>query len=281
MNLALKNGVDISSALPTGPMGRIIERDIERLIAEKTGLSPRLSELTASEKIEKLEDEAYSAKGCLDDEKLNEDAVSAKADELLNDESNMSTACETLTEGSPVSGEVREREVLMLTAVIDPTALLSFCDATASRGERLGLSKISIGEMIVYSFARTLRADGGFGEDADIKYTCGASGDETAILGSTRGMSLDELSRRIKSGADGSSCRFSVIELSELGISSFTPPLCSGELLSLGIGSINRDSSELVLSLRFDGRAVEFYYAARLFRRLCDELELFGLSLAK
>ncbi len=280
MNLALKNGVDISSAMPTGPMGRIIERDIERLLEEKTGLSPRLSEIAASEKIEKVEDEAYSAKGYLDDE-LNDDAVSAKEDEPLNDESKPSTACEPLTEGSHVSGEMREREVLTLTAVIDPTALLSFCDAAASKGERLGLSKISMGEMIVYSFARTLRTDGGFGEDADIKYTFGASGERTAILGSTRGMSLDELSRRIKSGADGLSCRFSVIELSELGISSFTPPLCSGELLSLGIGSINRDSSELVLTLRFDGGAVEFYHAARLFRRLCDELELFGLSLAK
>ena len=37
MALAAKSGADISKAVPTGPMGRIIERDIERLLAEKTG----------------------------------------------------------------------------------------------------------------------------------------------------------------------------------------------------------------------------------------------------
>lgn len=40
MNLAAANGIDISRALPTGPAGRIIERDIERLITEKTGTLP-------------------------------------------------------------------------------------------------------------------------------------------------------------------------------------------------------------------------------------------------
>ena len=35
MALAAKSGADISKAVPTGPMGRIIERDIERLLAAR------------------------------------------------------------------------------------------------------------------------------------------------------------------------------------------------------------------------------------------------------
>lgn len=260
MALALENNIDIGLALPTGPMGRIIERDIERVIAEKTGLPPCLSDAASDER---------------DGSRDSESSIGEEKSEKV---------CETITSQRLEADEsAPSGSALTLTCIFNSAELNRLSIALASKGELLGLSQISIGEMIAFSFARILREDRGFGTDVEMKFSSGdMDNDRTSLLETTQGLSLEAFSRRIRASEIEGKSRFGVIDLSKLSVRAFSPPLGIGELMSLGIGSsCERELNEMSLTLRFDSRFVELYHAARLMKRLCTELENFELSLIK
>ena len=282
MNLAIKNKIDISKALPTGPMGRIIERDIERLIEEKTGIMPDLSasvpmavssqpeapavSLTDTADASESADIAPEDIAPVPDIQNAGESEAAKPDEILSVNEYPQTAAARMT----------------MTAFADASELIMFREKLITKREKLGLSDITVGGMIAYVFAKALVR-----RETDIRISFAAFETSAARVGVVDGSvsGLDAFSRAINERVPGFA-PYAVYDLSDSEVESFTPPFENGTRMSLGIGKIShrvkKDGSVgavIGLTLAYSDRDV--FSAARLMEELCSEIGDFTLFLAK
>lgn len=297
-NLALKTGADMSAVTPTGPMGRIIERDINAVLdsGKRAG-------------VQAVED-FFAGR------------VAAKADETEAVETVVAAAPAAEYEEVPMSGVRRaisrsmhaslsEMAQLTLNASFDATALMEYRKALKAGAEAMGLGKISINDMVMYAVSRVLpkypsinanlvdntlrlyrHANIGLAVDTDRGLLV-----PTVFHADT--MSLSELAAADKAAAakaregsltpdEMSGGSFTVTNLGSLGIESFTPVINPPQTAILGVcATVNRlrdDGSvypAMGLSLTIDHRAVDGAPAAKFLKELCTALENFGLLLAK
>lgn len=305
-NLAVKAGADLSKAEPTGPMGRIIERDVNKLLdngntasteavekylaGDKSALAPKPVKVEeASPAAPKQEIPAAAASGFTDVKLTNIRKVIAKS----------------------MHASLANMAQLTLNSSFDATGVLAYRAKVKENGEALGMANITLNDMVLFATAKTLAQhkecnahfldefirvfdDVNLGVAVDTE-----RGLMVPTLAAAQKLTLNEVSIRAKaliketqSGAispdklTGGS--FTVTNLGSLGVESFTPVINPPQVCILGVDSVvyrvKADGSTypaMGLSLTFDHRALDGAPAARFLKDLCKNLEQFELLLAK
>ncbi len=280
--LAKSAGVDASLAIGTGPNGRIIERDVQELIAKSVPAKAPVVEAAPVAPEAEYEDVKFSGI---------RRAISKS----------MSTSLSTIPQ-------------LTHSTSFDATAILNYRKALkAAGGEYAG---ISLGDIVLYAVSRTLLnypdLNATMTEENVIRHyhhvNLGVAVDTprglmVPTIFHADEMSLLEISKAVRALAaecrDGaiapeklSGGSFTVSNLGTLGVESFTPVIYPPQTGILGVcGTVDRvrkaadGSIELYpamgLSLTYDHRAVDGTPAAKFQKELGNNLESFTTLLAK
>lgn len=300
-NLALQTGVDMTKVVPTGPHGRIIERDINAALdAGYVANAAAVEAFLAGNPIA-VEEEAPAAAAV---------AAAAVADDVLAYIEEPMTGIRKVI-SRQMHASLSEMAQLTLNSSFDATAMMNFRATLKANGEAMGLGKISLNDMVLYAVSRTLpnhptinanlvgdnfrlfkHANIGMAVDTE-------RGLLVPTIFAAEKMSLAEISAAAKGAAakarDGklspdemSGGSFTVTNLGSMGVESFTPVINPPQTAILGVCAITQrvraDGTTypaMGLSLTFDHRAVDGAPAARFLSDLCKALENFGLLLAK
>ena len=312
--MAASSGADLSKAVPTGPDGRVIARDVQRLLDEGLRVSPAAQGAYAG---------GATGTGMGGMVTLND--LSAKAPEAAPAAA-AAPESDTYTEPMPNIRKVIARAMLgSLTSMAQLTHNASF-DCTEiqklrklfkEKGAERGMEKITLNDIILYAVSRTLANPDFRALNANL-----LSGDQMkyyrhvnlgVAVDTDRGLmvptifkadtlSLKEISQTAKKLAseckagtinpdllrDGS---FTVTNLGSLGIESFTPVINPPQTGILGVNTIVNRVREvngqlalypaMTLSLTYDHRALDGAPASRFLHALCQNLENITLLLAE
>ena len=287
--LAAELGLDISQAIPTGPEGRIIERDVKTLKAN----APAVAAAPAAAPAEA----PAAAPAAAAPAEYTEEKIS-RIRKVIADNMHKSLA---------------EMAQLTLNRTFDATAILEMRKQMKNAPE-LGLDKVTINDLILFAVAKTLvefpDINANFIGDKMRRFThaqLGVAIDTpkgllVPVLRDADTMSLKAISAQVKEyanackegtlGADKlSGGSFTVTNLGNLGIESFTPIINPPQTCILGVcGTTLRPRQKadgsvefyqaMGLSLTFDHRVVDGAPAARFLKALADKLEKFNLILA-
>ena len=300
--LALKTGVDMTKVAPTGPHGRIIERDINAALDAGFVANTAAVEAFLAGAPVIVEEEAPAAAAA--------PAAAPAADDVLAYTEEPFTGIRKVI-ARQMHASLSEMAQLTLNASFDATSMMDFRAALKANGEAMGLGKISLNDMVLYAVSRTLmnhptlnanvvndtfryfkHANVGMAVDTERGLLV------PTIFGAEK-LSLAEISAAAKTAAgkaregklspdEMSGGSFTVTNLGAMGVESFTPVINPPQTAILGVCSITyklrADGTTypaMGLSLTFDHRAVDGAPAARFLSDLCKALENFGLLLAK
>ena len=300
-NLAAKTYADLSQATPTGPNGRIIERDVNRLLDNGQRLTPEQFETFMKTGVAPAEATAAVA-----------ETAAPAAPVAEYEDVKLSNVRKVIAKSMHES--LSNMAQLTLNASFDATQLMEYRALLRKNAEALGLNNITFNDMVLFAVAKTLKNH----RDCNAHYL----GDKMRYFSSVnlgiavdteRGLlvptlfgadklSLNELSAKaktvIKSAQGGSispdllsGATFTVTNLGALGIESFTPVINPPQTCILGVCNITRRVKEvngqdvfynaMGLSLTFDHRALDGAPAAKFLKELCNNLENFNLLMAK
>jgi pyruvate dehydrogenase E2 component (dihydrolipoamide acetyltransferase) len=298
-NLALTTGADLSKAEATGPHGRIIERDVNKVLDAglRAGTAAVEAFLRGETVCEAKEDAPAAAQ-----------AASAVPTAEYTD-APLSNVRRAISKAMHAS--LSEMAQLTLNSSFDCTVMNTWRARMKENGEAIGLSKITVNDMILFAVSRVLmdhpevnaamigdsirtyaHANVGVAVDTD-------RGLLVPTLFAADKMSLAELSAAAKAASakarDGkltpdemSGGSFTVSNLGTLGVESFTPVINPPQVAILGVCAVtNRLRADgsvypaMGLSLTFDHRALDGAPAARFLKDVVFAMENFGLILAK
>ncbi len=298
-NLALKGGADLSQATATGPMGRIIERDVNALLDS--------GKTTTVEAVERyLAGERTAAVAAPEAAPV---AAAAPADTNGYTDVKITNIRKVIAKSMHAS--LSNMAQLTLNASFDATEIMAFRKNLKANGEAMGMGNITINDIVLYAAAKTLMSH----KDVNAHWlddvmrifdnvNMGIAVDTErglmvpTLMGANK-MSLSELSANakaiIKETQSGSispdklsGASFTVTNLGSLGVESFTPVINPPQVAILGVCAITQrvkaDGTTypaMGLSLTFDHRALDGAPAARFLKDLCANLEHFSLMLAK
>lgn len=299
-NLALTTGADLSKAAATGPHGRIIERDVNRVLdAGYRWGTDKVEAFLRGEKVA-VEEEAAAAAA---------PAAEASIPEAEYTEAPLSGVRRVISKTMHAS--LSEMAQLTLNSSFDATELMKWRSTLKANGEAMGMGKITVNDMILYAVSRILMdhpaVNSAMIGDKIRTYThanvgCAVDTDRGLLVPtifSADKMSLAQIAAAAKAAAakaregsltpdEMSGGSFTVTNLGTLGVESFTPVINPPQVAILGVCStVNRLKADgsvypaMGLSLTFDHRALDGAPAARFLKDLCTALENFTLLLAK
>lgn len=290
--MAEEKNLDLSKAVPTGPDGRIIERDV--LTLAKNGF-----------KIVKGEDKEEVCDAV--DVNVANNAEIAEYEDIKH--SNVRKVI-----AKSMHASLTNMAQLTFNRSFDATEMMSYRKTLKKSSEAMGLVNITINDIIMYAVSRTLLEHKSFNAHYDDEklrvfnnVNLGMAVDTPrgllvpTIFGANN-MSLNEISIRAKElgsmAGEGkispdllTGASFTVSNLGSFGIESFTPIVNPPQTGILGVCGLT-DKVKVVegnivpyksmnLSLTCDHRAVDGADAARLLKDLCENLENFSALLAK
>ncbi len=301
-SLANKTYADLSQATPTGPNGRIIERDVNRLLDNGQRLTPE-------------QYETFMKTGIAPNAQVEEApaaAAVAAAPVAEYEDVKLSNVRKVIAKSMHESLSTMAQ--LTLNASFDATQIMQYRALLKKNAEGMGLNNITFNDMVLFAVAKTLKnhkdCNAHFLGDK-MRYfnnvNLGIAVDtERGLLVPTvfnaDKMSLNELSANAKvviKAAQGGSISpdllsggtFTVTNLGAMGIESFTPVINPPQTCILGVCNITKKVKEvngqpvfydaMGLSLTFDHRALDGAPAARFLKELCTNLENFNLLMAK
>ena len=311
--LAEKTGADLLKAAPTGPNGRIIERDVQALVDAGLTVSPA----ARASYTEAVAGSGINGKVVLGD--LNAPAVAAEAPAAAPaapvaayEDVKLSNVRKVIARSMHAS--LSNMAQLTLNSSFDATKLLALRASLKSGAEKLGLANITLNDMVLYAVSRVLLShkdlNAHYYDDymryfKNVNLGIAVDTDRGLLVPTVFGaekLSLNELSRAAKSviteAQSGTispdklkDATFTITNLGALGIESFTPVINPPQTGILGVDTITRRIKEvngedvtypaMGLSLTFDHRALDGAPAARFLKDLCFALENFDLLLAK
>lgn len=310
--LAEKTGIDPHFAAPTGPNGRIIERDVRTLIengptatyaaagefagAAGTGLGGKFSVAD----IGAAPAAAATAPAVAGPEYIDEKMPNIRKAIAKQMTSSLSTAAQ-----------------LTHTTSFDATEIMAFRKKVKANGEKLGLANITLNDIILFAVSRVLAKPEHKALNAHLingdtmRYFNGVHlgvavdtdrGLVVPTIKNAQNMSLNEISAKAKElaatckngGATPdmlSGASFTISNLGSYGIESFTPVINTPQTGILGVDTITTRIREvngeiktypaMGLSLTYDHRAVDGSPASRFLVDLRNALENFSLLLSK
>ena len=317
-NLALKTGADLSKAAPTGPMGRIIERDVNRLLDDGNVVpTERVERYLAGERdvpeeIETVITENIAAAAPTAPEAPAESAVpETNVQETKAPYTDVKLTNIRRVIAKSMHASLSTMAQLTLNTSFDASAILAYRARVKARGEELGLANITLNDMVLFACAKTLMAHkdcNAYFMDDFIRVfdtvNLGIAVDTerglmVPTLAGAEKLSLCELSGRakalIKEAQSGSISpdkltggTITVTNLGSLGIESFTPVINPPQVCILGVNRVTYRPREdgtaypaMGLSLTFDHRALDGAPAARFLKDLAAALADFDLLLSK
>ena len=319
-NLALKTGADLSKAAPTGPMGRIIERDVNRILDDGSVVPtervekylsgerdiPEETETVIAENIATTAPEV-PAESAVPETTVQE--MKSPGTEALYTDVKLTNIRRVIAKSMHASLSTMAQ--LTLNTSFDASAILAYRARVKARGEELGLANITLNDMVLFACAKTLLShkdcNAYFMEDFIRVFdtvNLGIAVDTerglmVPTLAGAEKLSLCELSRQakalIKEAQSGSISpdkltggTISVTNLGSLGIESFTPVINPPQVCILGVNCVTYRPREdgttypaMGLSLTFDHRALDGAPAARFLKDLAAALADFDLLLSK
>lgn len=283
--LAADQGLDITKAVPTGPKGRIIERDVRELLASGTAVS---------------------------EEKLQAAPAAPKADAGEYEDVKLSNVRKVIARNMHAS--LQNMAQLTNTASFDATAVLACRKEVKKDGEALGLGNITLNDMVMFAVSRVLLSHPDLNAHyLDDKMRLFRHVNLGMAVDTPRGLlvptifaadtlSLNELSKQAKELASQAQAgtispdlltgaTFTVSNLGSFGTESFTPVINPPQTGILGVNTIETKVravegtivpyQSMALSLTYDHRAVDGAPAARFLQALCRALAHFPLLLAQ
>ncbi|MCL2579943.1 MAG: 2-oxo acid dehydrogenase subunit E2 [Oscillospiraceae bacterium] len=276
--LAAKNEIDPALAAPTGPDGRVLERDVRALIQDGVSRTPAAN-------------------------------TTSPAPAAEYEDKPLTTIRKTIA--SRMSESLQNSAQLTHTHSFDAANLMAYRSLLKEGGDLAG---ITLGDMVLYAVSRTLP------DFPDINaWFMGTSlrvfgtvnlavavdtekGLMVPVIFGASNMSLLEISNEVKRLAEGcktgsidpsllSGGSFTVSNLGQLGVESFTPILNPPQVGILGVNTITTRVREvggqvktypaIALSLTYDHRAIDGAPASRFLQALCKNLENFTTLLAR
>lgn len=316
-NAAKKTNVDIGYAQASGPEGRIIERDIIALAKD----GPKVTSAAKALYDSSTQYVATGIGGRITQEdiergaKLAVDTVKVEKPALSQDEFTV----EKLTNIRKVIAKTMHRSIsemaqLTINMSFDATALMNYRAMIKARGEKVGLSNITLNDMVVFAVSRTLPYHQDLNAHFDGESIKRFSSVHMGVaIDTDRGLmvptvfnshlkTLDHISLEVKELAGQSRAgninpdlltggTFTITNLGNLGVESFAPIINPPQTAVLGVCGLSTKVKEeggqikayqaMALSLTIDHRVVDGAPAARFLRDLCDNLENFEILLAK
>ena len=309
--LAKKTGADLLKATPTGPNGRIIERDVQSLVDRGLTISGAASaEYTAA-----VDGSGINGKVVL------QDLSAAPAAAVCESKAEKAALPEYEEVKMPNIRKIIAKQMcasltnmaqLTLNTSFDATKVMELRKSLKANGEKLGLPNITLNDIVLYAVSRVILNHKGVNAhclDDSIRYfntvNLGIAVDSpkgllVPTLNHAEKLSLSELSKQAKSiisAAQGGSISpdllkggtFTVTNLGAMGIESFTPIINPPQTAILGVDCITRRLKEvdgndvsypaMGLSLTFDHRVLDGADAARFLKELVMKLENFDLLL--
>lgn len=282
-NLAERVGVDYRQATPTGPHGRIIERDIRQLMDKGQLVTPAAREqymgtdgmLISGTGIggRVTTADLESVKGQAHYEVPQLPVQGVKAGEADYEEVKLSNIRKVIANAMHQS--LANTAQLTIHISFDATEILAFRNKVKEYGERLGLANITLNDIILYAVSRTLlkhkALNAHFLGDKMLLFNHVHLG---VAVDTERGLmvptiynadtkSLDEISREVKELVEA--CRkgsinpdylkggtFTVTNLGSLGVEFFTPILNPPQTGILGVNTIVQRVKEV------DGKIITY-----------------------
>lgn len=303
-NLAAKTDADVSKAVPTGPDGRIIERDIQKVLdAGLTVTTETAEKLLRGEKVVFAEPKAEEF----------HIPVAAPAQKTGYTDEKMSQIRRTISKSMHTS--LTELAQLTLSTSFDASALVALRASLKAGGEAMGIGNITYNDMILFAVAKTLATGKYKALNANLiggdtmRYFEGvhlgiAVDTERGLMVPTvfdvQKLTLAELAKQAKAlAADCQSGKanpdvlrgasFTISNIGPTGIESFTPVINPPQTAILGVCSLTKRIKEkdgapvfypcIPLSLTIDHRAVDGAPAAKFLSELVRNLENFNLLL--
>ncbi len=290
-HLAEKTDADLSKVVPTGPNGRVIERDVNALLDKGFIKNADIAAPAAAEAPAAVA-QAPAAEAEYEDVKLpNIRKVIAKS---------MHASLSTMAQ-------------LTLNSSFDATKIMAYRATLKDNAEKMGLPNITFNDMVLFAVAKTILnhkdLNAHYLDDAGVmRYfahcNLGMAVDtERGLLVPTimnaDTLSLADIAKSAKKVAKAAQegtispdllkgASFTVSNLGAFGIESFTPVINPPQTGILGVDTITyrvkADGSTypaMGLSLTFDHRALDGAPAAKFLKELCANLENFDLLLAK
>ena len=310
--LAEKTHADLLKAVPTGPNGRIIERDVQKLVDMGLTVSPAAS----AEYTSALPGSGINGKVVLGD--LNApaaapvEAAAAPAPVAAYEDVKLPNIRKVIAKSMHAS--LSNMAQLTLNSSFDATKLLAIRASLKAGAEKMGLANITLNDMVLFAVSRVIlnhkdlnahylddvmryfnNVNLGIAVDTD-------RGLMVPTVFAAEKLSLNELSKAAKaviSQAQSGTINpdllkgasFTVTNLGSLGIESFTPVINPPQTGILGVDCITKRIKEvggedvtypaMGLSLTFDHRALDGAPAAKFLKELCFALENFDLLLTK
>lgn len=293
-NLATKLGVDLASAVGTGPNGRIIERDVR-----EASVNPKVAVEPAKVAAPEVKAEAPVVAKASDDFKAYKDEKMSNIRKVIA--KNMVMSLSTMAQ-------------LTHTISFDCTNILEFRKYLKANAEVLKLPNITINNIIVYAVSRVLKNHRDLNANLingdTMRYfehvNMGIATDTprgllVPTLFGADTMSLSEIaikSKKLSTDAiegklspeflTGGS--FTISNVGTYGIESFTPVVNPPQTGILGVNSLETrvkigkegevvPYTAMALSLSYDHRALDGAPASRFLKELKDYLENFSINL--
>ena len=309
--LAEKTNADLLKAIPTGPNGRIIERDVQKLVDMGLTVSPAAKAAYTSA----IEGSGINGKVVLNDLNAPAAAVVAEAASVpvaAYEDVKLSNVRKVIAKSMHAS--LSNMAQLTLNSSFDATKLMAFRASLKSGAEKMGLANITLNDMVLFAVSRVILNHKDLNAhylDDFMRYfntvNLGIAVDTNrgllvpTVFGAEK-LSLNELSMAAKeviTQAQSGTINpdklqggtFTVTNLGSLGIESFTPVINPPQTAILGVDTIMKRIKEvngedvtypaMGLSLTFDHRALDGAPAAKFLKELCFALENFDLLLAK
>lgn len=314
-NLAAAQNLDLRLAAPTGPYGRVIERDVRDMIAKGVGATGAAYAAVAAGA-----PGAYAGTGIggrvsvadLQAAPAASAAPAAAAEAEYTDEK-LPGIRKTIAKAMVASLSAMAQ--LTNVSSFDATEIMAFRAKLKANAEALGLPNITLNDIILYAVSRvlpnhrTLNANLLEGDVlrvfSNVQLGVAVDTDRGLMVPTLRDAnkkSLAEIAVEAKAlakDAQGGSINpdllrggsFTVTNLGSLGVETFTPVINPPQTAILGVGGIVTRVREvngeiktypcMSLSLTYDHRVVDGAPAARFAKELCAALENFSVLLAK
>ena len=311
--LAEKTHADLLKAVPTGPNGRIIERDVQKLVDLGLTVSPAAKEAYSAA----TEGSGISGKVVLSDldAKKAEEAPKAPASEPVSDFYDEKIPNIRKIIAKAMCQSLSSMAQLTFNSSFDATKMIALRNSLKAGAEKMGLANITYNDMILFAVSRVLKNHKMFNahyiSDDTMRFfntvNLGIAVDtERGLMVPTvfaaEKLSLNEMSVKAKSViTDAQSGKinpdllkgatFTVSNLGSLGIESFTPIVNPPQTAILGVDCITKRIKEvngedvtypaMGLSLTVDHRAIDGADAARFLKDVGFALENIDLLLTK
>ncbi|MGN1408756.1 MAG: 2-oxo acid dehydrogenase subunit E2, partial [Eubacteriales bacterium] len=155
-NLALKTGVDMKKVVPTGPHGRIIERDINKALdAGYTATTEAVEDFLAGKAVAEPETAVTPVAAESAVTPVAADTTATIVDDFrAYDEEPLSNVRKVIAKA--MHSSLSEMAQLTLNSSFDATNLMAYRAKLKENGEALGLGKITINDMVLYAVSRIL-----------------------------------------------------------------------------------------------------------------------------